>query len=379
MMNFNPYRSTVNHALAETTKEILTKFARANENYSSIEPFNPSFSLDRSLFAVELSNALVDESNHWYTTHGHSTESYVLDKIRQNTLQFGPMSLKEGLSLVKDEILSDDFYGILAVNYDTKGRINPLHPLIASELASNWDSYKDELYTFYVFSGTWKNSTQESIDSDMDHIANILAAYSNKQDIIESEATTVIMNEREIQISLDNIESIVDEFMNNRDVAINSDSTLLTESRNTPYFLVPIQIISDGLAYPSYGTSMLSRSATNTVWGTDCSPMGSANIGTLIVRNSSSDGLHMTSVCTGGNGSDTYGMATMNHSNLQSPMNSSCICDGWESYAEASIIVSYEILDSLLTYTPPVVLTRTDFNTTAEWLDHLASKHIQGD
>lgn len=368
--------TAVQNSRIESATNILNQKRAEAESHQEEDLTYPSDGIGRSLFAISSISSLLPEISKFDMSNATESDN-MRNAVSTDTLQFGPMSLEEGLLLIKDEILSEEFYGVLAIDTLTATRMNPLHPIIASELSVNWEKEKLRTYDFYVYSGNWKDSDKSDIEDHKNSIATILLEYQSHQQISYVKSTNIVIDRASRNI-LDrgSISEALSKYALGEYVFIDTSTALRTEDGNSPYVMVPVQILSDGIAYPYYGTSILQQDPEHdALYGRDCSPMGSANIG----RNTTDDRNEVTfySVCTGGNGIDEHGMSTINQSNLQSPMKTEILLQSWQQYAEASIQLSYEILDPLLTYSPPVVSTKADFATTAEWLQHLSTKHIK--
>jgi len=381
MISFQKQTSTIDHAIKNTVLAKLNSVLETSMSHTNPDLYNPSSSLGKSLYPVDMTHGLSTEIGMW--SNSMKDESSVLiDAIGSDTLSFGPVTLSEGLSLIKNEITSGTFYGVVAVNSLTNERINPLHPLIAKEISENWDIYKDQKFNFYIFSGNWRGDPDADLELYTNSIVQLLSEYGERQLISYVSSTlAVVNNDIEIPITSDeNVQEILYNYMDGKSIELVDSTLLKLPNGNSPYFIVPVQIVSDGIAYPYYGTSLLQQdirnsedSETEDLWGTDLSPMGSANIGNNTTNPTASE---FFSVCTGGHGVDDYGMATINQSNLQSPMNSECLSPEWREYVAACLNISYEIFDSLLDSTPQKILTRADFDTIPEWLEHLSTLHL---
>ena len=287
------------------------------------------------------------------------------DKILQDTLVIdGPMNLEDCIAIAKNihEDESARLYGIMLINLaDKNDRINPLHPLVALELAKKNDTtlYKMVIYTMPdEYTELHMYSDSERID---ENILTQMALYEQKQDI------------GIVQQSDGNIDSKLENFKRGSELSrstVNRISIGGTDNINQDEIdiLVPCQLLVDGLSMPYYGTSLIKYTkSTQSVRGAHVSPMNSCNVGAGESSNIHSDTIIMsTSVCTGNNQKASIeGWRGMSAANLKSPYHEYMLHKGWFTYVQKCIDASLDVYNTLFDFVEPVI----ELTFKQQWLE----------
>ena len=298
----------------------------------------------------------------WGLAEDTYTESRSKDFTNSlNSVSFGPMALEDALPILLDEAEEDTFYGVIAVDNESN-KTNIFHPMVAMYLVKNWESYKDKVFTYYVFQSDRLIRDTGAIEFYKDRLASLLffkPVETYTQEEIWSSSSQVIDN------------TVVSSRMGNDKLPqlyITSLGTTVynvgtpQQSDNT-FVFVPQQILNTGIAFPYYGFSAVKTNGDNAKAFNLC-PMLSANIGDYM--NNDDNDLSQTNVCTGRLKKHTLeGIRSLNHSNLESPLNSDVLLTGWEQLVNASIETSVELLSSLVDI--KTILTEEDFKTKEAW------------
>lgn len=216
------------------------------------------------------------------------------------------------------EKLGATFAGALFLT-DTKGIINPFHPLVALELLNDMSFGVKKLLIF-----TYDNVGQiESLygKKDMKFANDISLLIKAYQSQIDSRALKIVSNDFD-----DNNNSITQNYQ---------ISKLPGEDQSKEYFMVAHQLLTRGTFVPYYGTSIISMNGNTS--GIHITPFKSCNI-------SDHNGIEGASVCTGSTSNKTIeGLRTLHHANLSSPYQASCMTNVSKPYADACIEYSLNI------------------------------------
>ena len=154
--------STPHIAMCQTLREKLDQLIRdssnSNEIFRSLSRHDLHHNFISGFDANPISHKLLT-SDISFTNHDSYKTDDLFSHLDNDLFSFGPVSLENGLRDILSEVDSEEFYGIIIVDSDGN-KSNPLHPVIAQYLSTIWDDVKDNIYTFYVYSGNWDNSNK---------------------------------------------------------------------------------------------------------------------------------------------------------------------------------------------------------------------------
>ena len=275
----------------------------------------------------------------------------MIDQITNNLIEIDAfMDFKSCINTIYNvykDIGKEKFYGAFLVN-KAGNKINPLHPLVSMEMMAkeDKDEYKIYIYTYPEekrLDSPIRNSARAKDKAKVkENVAAQIAVYSNKLNM----AQTVSSNK--------NLNELIQEFNNGNEPYFNVESKYtITDSNNkaikkTPMLMVPITLINKGLIMPWYGTCVITMNGSSK--GHHVSPMMSANLGASYSHTDTNDSTYPSnSICTGRENSRTIkGLRTLNHSNLNSPLNRNCLTTGWRDYVEECVAFSFMAYESLI-------------------------------
>lgn len=351
---------------SSNSNEVFRPLSEADLHHNFISGFDAN-AISHKLLTSEIS--ITDHESY------SATDLFIM--LDDDLFSFGPVSLENGLRDMLSEVDSNEFYGIIIVDeYGNKS--NPLHPVIAQYLHTIWDRVKDNMYTFYVYSGNWDGSHPGDNTKAFyrERVIDTLALASFDEPISYSSKTMTYPSSSfpSEQLNEGNKERVIDRFVNGQMNYVTSTEAYISETSNDIFIIVPQQLFNTGVAYPSYGSSLIRKSGESTE-GFAITPMLSANI------NYEPDDYNIAQgICTGGNGSSPSGLATLSHSNIDNPLNRYVLMDGYKTFIRESIAISAEFYNELIEQLPePIEMTKElfmsdDNNSLQDWLIHLETK-----
>ncbi len=348
-------------ASSEENEEIITDKENKRSLFNVNKPNNMIYDITENSILESLKSSKIACCNR----DGSTTKD--TDNLRHSlkTSSFGPMRLEDAMPILQDLIDDDEFYGVIASeeNRRSSGKINLYHPMVAFHINENWESFKDLEFTYYVYSGEWNGKKYSATDKEKEEmnrkIEDILSLKSSGS-VISKRTTYAMKNERGSEIDLNSNNQVtldirrrITSNLNFRiqatDNFYNPDGSVVTRTLNRNTYLIPVQILNDGLAYPYYGASICTVEGDH-VRGIHITPMCSANLGSLGGSYlSSENSITRVSVCTGSHDArSTIGLKTLNHSNLSSPFWSNNLISGWEEWVLSSLQISKSIYSEII-------------------------------
>jgi len=324
-MLFNTNRTFFQHIAHNEAAEFVQK-----SNISELALDN-SFSSEGIIYSVKsnsnaLKNLLTNDWNISTDPSQNKYTSYLKDVSMSIIKPDGIYTIQEALSEIIDihSKLGTMLAGVLLVR--DKMILNPLHPVTALELldqnlnANIFKKFKMVIYTY-------KNR------SELDSIYLSSIAHSEKiKTNINAIISLTTSKVADRKIISDDIDATNTRILQTYRISREKD-----EDSEYDYYVIPNQILTKGIVVPYYGTSVVKTNGSAS-HGVNISPFLSANIVHTWRNNEDSTPLAFNSVCTGSLSNKTIsGMRTLNHSNLSSPYNESCILNGALPYADACI------------------------------------------
>jgi len=337
-----------NHFIEGKVKEAIN-----NKNIAT-DPF--IFGMDRAIFDAKLTENIETEMSNWNIYDEDENWTYRPTKDTSNFAPFneknieittieGKITVAEAINIAKNvyEKHKNAFYGIII---DIGGmRINPLHPLIA--YAINMQEPDTKIYEseckLHIY--TLKQETIFSItrtERMKNSIINILAAIETER-IISVEYKDFKVQETEYGTMVK-----YDELIQN----IKTGEVIVSDEKDfVSNMLVPLQRAqANGIVFPNYGTVFCSQGGA---W--NISPIASANVGIDENANEDNQLEYPGGICThSGESTEKIGIAALNDSNYDSPMNSyTHDVDNSKEYTIASIEISLGIYENILKESEP--------------------------
>ena len=256
------------------------------------------------------------------------------------------MTFKDSINTIYNiyKELNGELYGVFMVN--AKGqKFNPLHPITALELmgSNNWTKNNYKLY-IYSYSGEKKiNELKDEFTRVKDksliekNIASQIALHSQKHTMVQKVSSNI------------SSASLIARFKNGLDptILVQNEMQMSDNSKSRDSaFLIPHNILNNGISIPYYGSSIVNMSRRR---GHQCSPMMSANIGFNSNSFLNKDTYISYNICTGRLSNATaIGLKSLNHSNLNSPLNRLLLQPGWRDYVDRCIDYSFMAYESII-------------------------------
>lgn len=255
------------------------------------------------------------------------------------------------------EALGRNFAGALLIN--GKEIVNPLHPLIALGLVDNqtwryadlklviytYDNRRDEFETMLQNNANPQIPTVDGLDDELEVVEEtteeVIEEPLVSQERIQMNIANLVrlftVKEEDTTIKTRLIE-IVENDDSDRYVQIFQRSVHADMIGNAGEFvIVPMQLLTNGIVAPYYGTALINRSQGVEPKGISLSSafMG-VNLGkTLKIAHNK---LQLTNICTGSLPKHSLeGIRGIGHCNLSSPLNRVSIGIGALDYADACI------------------------------------------
>ena len=339
------YEHTATDIIRDLAKDLMQS-KPSNNLYSSV------FGIDKAVEEIDFKNSIKKLYNKYHGKHT-TGKSAVQGQMRRNMdiIKIGnfDMSIDESVAMAKDimDNAGDDFYGmLLSCNANVKLNIkkttfNPLHPIIATELASESSPIPRDakIWTMTVFA--WKD------------IKKIVKSYGDMMDTINDEnyvpeiidMLSTLIGGSEYIIKNSNVKASI----SNNKFVINYDEKRISKETGEEVsgasgghhrnWIVPCQILNNsGIAFPYYGTVY---SKNGIAW--NITPAMSANVSKPVNGNAKFD--NGSRICTKSGDSKTVrGIAALNHSNLTSALNSACWGHGSLTYSQQAMKAAMEII-----------------------------------
>lgn len=250
-----------------------------------------------------------------------------------------------------------NFYGAILRNGSSF--INPLHPLAALG-GLEYHLHASTKYTLHIY--CYKNrasidklygTENANIESMKANLQNIIKAYSSEP------VATAICTEKKINLTGYTLNV---SFRNK--VKFTDYWQLSNSGAGYEYYLSAQQILTRGIFFPYYGTSLIRKTKEGRGEGMTLSPFLAVNIGSP--SNPELAGMEpskFTGICTGSQPSHTLeGIRSLTHANMSSPMNRNTLLSGFLAYADICINLSLEFYGKagiIEDYTP----IPTDYST----------------
>jgi len=228
-----------------------------------------------------------------------------------------------------NKITDGSFAGVILIN-ENGVPFNPLHPLMALTCIDTSAILKQKYRAvLYFYSNREKLEEELELNNEVndeiidDTITDLLRLYQNK---VQKRNHRIIADSRHNTDINDNI--VTQKYQVAKRYGENLD---------TDYYIVPHQLITYGIMAPFYGVSIVTIGDRDYLLGQSVTPHMSANI-------SFNSRGYLDSVCTGKNPQlSVNGLESLNHSNLSSAMNRSCVMLGALTYADKCIEKSFDI------------------------------------
>lgn len=351
--------TTLHNIIQETyslkVNEFLSNVNITNKKEHAITPIEDSLKNTDS-FKDIIFNVTDSSLFHQLAEHNHHLEldQHSFDELKEEhgILDISMTSIESFENLEKSikiitrtsEALGDKFYGAILIpkHHRSEHSFNPLHPLVSyfiSEIKKNKDEFRDQydkffdekykiiIYTFDNSKGIEKFSNTTNYNKE---IINLVVGTQTK-DFYSLKYANFMHNKISHTVSY-NIELNKD----GRKETINH----LDQLSDRLKYIVPNQILNhQGVIYPYYGTSFI-----NNENGMNLTPMFSANIG----EPGEEEGTMWSNICTGEESYETIsGKLTLNHSNLNSPLNGCIFNRGSFVYAKQCNQISFDLYKSI--------------------------------
>ena len=250
-------------------------------------------------------------------------------------------------SLYKD-LGKEKFYGVFLVD-ELGNKHNPLHHIVAMEFMDQKPEQKFKMY-IYTYPETKKSYALNRFERTEDkakikeNVAAQIAVYSGKLQMAQK-----INGNRSVA------DLIHQYHAGNEPTLVASSAYTITDSdgksvpNKTPMLMIPITLVNTGLIMPWYGTTLVTMNGSSA--GHPVSPMMSANISSNTEYLQKSKTAYPSyGICTGRQNSRTIkGLRTLNHANLNSPLNRQCLTPGWRDYVEECVAFSFMAYESIIT------------------------------
>ena len=267
-------------------------------------------------------------------------KEYISAKMDIVKIGNNDLSINEAMKIARGiyEDLDDksQFYGVLLMD-KTESTINPLHPVIASDIVEKFseEEKSEERYTLIVYL-----LTKDINEEDFIYKGQKKMLFKLDEGLYEDVASIVAATQKggEVETRYSNFELIVnrDQYFIQFDktyVAVNHDGEE-KEVKGATEYLIPAQIANIyGVAYPYYGMVLaINGKAWNLL------PMMSANISHPRMHMMKSGG----NICThSGEPYTEKGVASLNHSNFTSELNTTSFGEGALAVPKISVEISF--------------------------------------
>lgn len=245
-----------------------------------------------------------------------------------------PVTYREALNIISQYIAKagKHFYG--AVLRANNGYLyNPVHPLTAiaaiKEKVIFDQSFKLILYFYKDRDAVDIEYLADYVSQSViqEHLQELLK-LSNSEGKSTSYCTSVTEDPKQPF-------TLLADYRNK--IKFNNFKNIHNSSSNSEYYLIAHQVLTKGVYYPYYGSSVISK-GKNSSQGMPLSPFLAVNIGGPNRSGIKHDAQTWHGVCTGNQPQATMqGLSTLSHCNLKSPMNSNSILSGATIYADACI------------------------------------------
>lgn len=271
----------------------------------------------------------------------------------------GTYTMEHSIEIIRDvyEASKDSFYGCLLKSNSTGQYINPLHPLIAqAQVCSDKvmaGTFKIIIYSIdkEKFNVYEEERAIKRVDYTSDVNNHIPAGqlFSKKYDTLFYDSIIsnigTIVEEEDFHTRASSIIPTNDPFVVKYQTKdYDRDGNETTEAvGDDNFYLIPIQLINNGMAFPYYGTVEIRQPINSTyARGMQLSPMQSCNVG---MQHIDSNGVSMFgSVCTGSlSNNSNNGRKSLNHANLSSPFFRDVLTVGALRYAQIANQVSLSL------------------------------------
>ncbi len=357
----NSYFEVLENIVSDGESAEITEMYLSREDTKGKELFSSDVSKSGSAYLYELNNKYKNDDD-----GRHMEAIKTNDEITSVTLPFID-AIKMIIDISSDEL----FYGAL---FEENGEMyNPLHPLIAKNIIENLNKYSSDEITVHIFTlkKPMGGKNDEVCQTFNEEIINILS-FSENTTYIEKDTSTITINDSKVAITRDNMYDIRGEIRKclnycHRVIIGGGKTVSMNSKENDHNIVVPLQLVTFGIAFPYYGTLLLKTNDSDGVLGYDISPMVSANISKC------------NTVCTGNlNKLSISGWRSLNHCNLKSPYRKNILRENYEEYITESIKVSVELLSTLVDdaveATEPVGCL-VDIDN--DFLKNLSEKHLK--
>ena len=339
----------------------IKEFHRKNESatINVAKPMDPDGSIVVPIdFDADITKKLLTELRSFPVEGFDKNEQFyephdLIDKITNGLIEINEyMDFKTCINTTYNLYKSlgkKEFYGVFLV--DNEGRKhNPLHHLVAMEMMDALPKQKFKMYV-YTYPKKTRNdgsalNQYERTDKKAkikENVAAQIAVYANKLNMAQRINGNRTFNELKTTYH-SHIEPSFD--ASSSYTIADKDGRALPNK--TPMLMIPITLVNTGLIMPWYGTTIVTMNGSSA--GHPVSPMLSANVSCNREYLSSTKTAYPSyGICTGRRNSRTIsGLRTLNHANLNSPLNRRCLTPGWRDYVEECVAFSFMAYESII-------------------------------